>query len=84
MYKVSFTKWAYNAIDEYALHYRKYFEALYQDTWIWEEEKIVNNYIIESEEKYFQIADTIEERLWIYFHHIQIIKQLSSGEQRFF
>ena len=59
MYRVFFTSEAYTQVDNYVLNYRKYFGELYQDTGVWEEDKIINNYIVESEERYFQILDTV-------------------------
>jgi hypothetical protein len=63
MYKILFTEGAYHKIDMYSLQYRKYFEELYGDTWIWNERTILDNYTLEAEERYFQIVDTISEKL---------------------
>jgi len=63
MFKVTFTENAYQGIDMYVYRYRSYFENLYKDTGVWEENTIIDNYIIESEERYFQIVDTIAKVL---------------------
>ncbi len=63
MYNIVFNKVVYKKIDRYTEIYRKYFEEFYQDSWIWEEEKIINNYIIESEDRYFQILEEIKNKL---------------------
>ena len=63
MLKVIFTKKAYEQIDIYTEKYRSYHRDLYKDSWIWNEEKIIDNYFEDSREKYFQIVDEIVKRL---------------------
>jgi hypothetical protein len=63
MFKISISPKAYLKIDMYVLKYREYFEELFQDSGIWEEQKIIHNYQLDSEERYFQILDTLESTL---------------------
>ena len=63
MLKVSFRKSALNSVDIYVKWYRSYHEDLYQDSWIWDEQKIIDLYADESVERYDQILDTITDRL---------------------
>ena len=63
MFKIKILPNAYQKIDIYVLNYREYFEELYKDSGIWNEEKIISTYYNEAEERYFQILDALEERL---------------------
>lgn len=63
MFKVNILPRAYQKIDMYVLNYRNYFEDLYRDSGIWNEEKIISSYCQEAEERYFHILDILSEKL---------------------
>lgn len=48
MYKIQFSENVIATIDEYSLRYREYFRSLYEDSGIWNEQKIIEGYINES------------------------------------
>lgn len=63
MFNIKILPQAYQKIDMYVLNYRNYFEDLYKDSGIWDEEKIISSYCQEAEERYFQILDILKEKL---------------------
>lgn len=63
MFNIQFDKKALSKVDSYVISYRSHFEEMYFDSWLWQVEKIIENYYLESEERYFQILDTIENKL---------------------
>ncbi len=63
MYKVSFSPDIYNYLLKYFNKYKEYFEILYQDSWIWSENQIINSYIEESKNRKIEVLDIIEKRL---------------------
>ena len=63
MYKVSLTNNSINYIWDYFDKYRKYFENLYQDSWIWSENQIINSYIDEAKNRKIEVLKLIKETL---------------------
>lgn len=63
MYKVVFTESSYISINRYIELYRSYFRDLYRDSGIWQEQKIIDSYITESQYRYDAIIDTITHKL---------------------
>ena len=51
MYKVFYEEWLLDYLSKYFKLYRQYFEELYEDSWIWSEDIIVNSYIQESKQR---------------------------------
>jgi len=70
MYRVSLTNKSINYLWNYFNSYRKYFEDLFEDSWIWSENQIINLYIEESKNRKIEllklIKDTLQEEniLW--------------------
>lgn len=70
MYKIEYDKKALLSIDSYNIFYKRYFQELYEDSWLLWEEEIINWYIKEannrSEEIFNLISDTFsrDELLW--------------------
>jgi len=63
MYKVSLTNNSINYLWDYFDKYRKYFENLYQDSWIWSENQIINSYIDEAKNRKIEVLDLIKNTL---------------------
>lgn len=63
MYKIRLTESALQNIKEYSSNYRKYYEELYQDTGLWWEDIIIQNYISEAENRYREIRVSLVSKL---------------------
>lgn len=63
MRKIQYTKNPINAIDNYLIHYREYYESLYSDTGLYGERQIIDNYLHESIARQSEIYDLIEQKL---------------------
>jgi len=63
MYKVTFKPDVYDYLLKYFNKYREYYENLYEDSWIWSENQIIDWYIKESKNRNIEILDLIEETL---------------------
>ena len=63
MYKVSLTNNSINYLWDYFDKYRKYFENLYQDSWIWSENQIINSYIDEAKNRKIEVLNLIKNKL---------------------
>ena len=72
MYSIKYSEKAYLSIDDFVNSYKNYFIKLYTDTWIDDENIIINNYIDIWNKLYnnlkFQIENTLNEDkiLWIH------------------
>jgi len=60
MYKVKFHTRVQNYLSEYFRNYREYHEELYQDSWLWNEDMIIEWYIKESTNRKQEIITKIE------------------------
>ncbi len=80
MYKVSLTNNSINYLWDYFDKYRRYYEKVYEDTWIWSENQIINSYIDEAKNRKIEvlnlIKNTLEEEnvLWRKDNYSTIIK----------
>ncbi len=63
MYKVFYEEWVMDYLSLYFKIYRQYFEELYEDSWIWSEDIIVNSYIQESKQRKKEIIELIKKIL---------------------
>jgi len=63
MYKVSLTNNSIDYLWDYFDKYRKYFENLYQDSWIWSENQIINSYINEAKNRKIEVLNLIKNTL---------------------
>lgn len=63
MYKIKYNLKVQTYLSEYIKYYRKYYEELYSDTWLWNEEQIIDWYIKESENRKQSIIELIEKYL---------------------
>ena len=59
MYKIFFTKKSSEYILNYFENYRKYYEKLFEDSWIWSENQIINSYIDESLNRHNELKNLI-------------------------
>jgi len=59
MYKVFFGKETSQYILNYFENYRKYYENLYEDSWIWSENQIIKSYIDESLNRHNELKNVI-------------------------
>jgi len=60
MYRVSLTNKSINYLWDYFDKYRIYFEKLYQDSWIWSENQIINSYIDEAKNRKIEVLNLIK------------------------
>ena len=80
MYKVKFNISVQEYLSGYFKLYRKYYEDLYKDSWLWNEDQIINWYIQESIKRKEEIIDLLEESisnekiLWRTFKNTLFIK----------
>jgi hypothetical protein len=63
MHKVTFHKTALIQVDIYIESYRTYHENVYQDSWIWSEDIIIDSYKKESIFRYDEILEIISNTL---------------------
>ena len=63
MYKVYFKKDTSKYMLNYFENYRKYYELLFQDSWIWSENQIINWYIDESLNRHIELKSFIINKL---------------------
>lgn len=63
MPKVVFDTIALDGINRYIERYTLYFEELYSDTGVWNEQEIIKSYKKEGYARYDSILDTIESAL---------------------
>ncbi len=63
MFKIYFSKKFFFTLQRYVDNYLHYYEDIYRDSGIWSKEMIMDWYAQESEKRYQEIIDTIEERL---------------------
>ena len=63
MYKVLFKLTVLDYLSLYFTLYRKYYEDLYRDSWLWSENQIIEWYINESTQRKQEIINLIEKRL---------------------
>ena len=63
MYKILFNKKSLSQTNNYVKNYRSYHENVYQDSWIWSEDIIIDSYRKESIFRYDEILDTILNKL---------------------
>jgi hypothetical protein len=59
MYKVFFSKESSHYILSYFENYRRYYEGLFEDSWIWSESKIIKTYIDESLNRHNELKNLI-------------------------
>lgn len=80
MYRVYFNNEVSIYILNYFENYRKYYESLFEDSWIWSENQIINLYIEESLNRHNELKNLIintlkdEKILWIKNDNSMIIK----------
>ena len=63
MYSINYSEQAYLSIDNFVNWYKKYFISLYTDTWIDDENIIINNYIEVWNKLHNNIKSKIEHSL---------------------
>ena len=63
MYKINISKKSIKYLDDYFSIYCSYFESLYEDSWIWSEDQIIDWYIQESTKRKDEIIDLINNKL---------------------
>lgn len=63
MYRVLLTNKSISYLWNYFDLYRRYYEELYQDSWIWSENQIINSYIDESKNRKMEVLKLIKETL---------------------
>lgn len=63
MCNITFSSNVERILQKYFLSYLKYFQELYSDSGIFWEDIIIKNYVDESEKRYVEIIDLIEEKL---------------------
>lgn len=63
MFKVILNKNTIKKLQSYSKNYRNYFEEIYSDTWIWNEDTIIESYLKESIFRYEEIKTKIISRL---------------------
>lgn len=61
MYKHIYTTKSYSKIERFISSYKKIFMDLYYDTWLYNEEMIINNYIQTSDKLFDLIKVKIKE-----------------------
>ncbi len=80
MYRVYFKNDTSKYILDYFENYRKYYESLYEDSWIWSENQIVKWYFNESLNRHNELKNLIinwlkvENVLWRKDNNLVIIK----------
>ena len=78
MYKIQINQRVIEKIKNYTENYRVFFEEAYKDSWIWSEDTIIESYIKESDNRYFEIKNLLKEKLEqsiiSYLHKTTIIK----------
>lgn len=80
MYKVFFKDEVSKYILNYFENYRKYYEDLFEDSWIWSEDQIIKWYIDESLNRHNElksmIIDTLKDEkiLWVKNNYSIILK----------
>ncbi len=63
MYKVYFKDETSKYILNYFEKYRQYYEKLFEDSWIWSENQIINSYIDESLNRHNELKEVIIKTL---------------------
>jgi hypothetical protein len=63
MYKVFYDDWVMKYLSSYFNLYREYYENLYEDSWIWSEDMIIEWYINESKQRKNEIIDLLDSCL---------------------
>lgn len=63
MFKVFYDEWVMDYLSLYFKLYRQYFETLYEDSWIWSEEVIVDSYIQEAKQRKKEIIELMKKIL---------------------
>ena len=63
MFNITFSQKAFHQIQAYISRYREYYQELYLDSWIWNENLIISWYVNESENRYDEIRNIIKQRL---------------------
>lgn len=63
MYKVLFAEDVYLYLSLYFKNFRKYYEALYEDSWIWSESQIIDWFILESKQRRKEIINFLSSSL---------------------
>lgn len=61
MYKIEYSLKVQEYLFEYFEYYRKYYEELYSDTWLWNEEQIIDWYVREAKNRKEEIIKLIEK-----------------------
>ena len=80
MYKVYFKNETSKYILSYFENYRRYYENLFEDSWIWSEDQIIKWYIDESLNRHNELKILIiktlkeEKNLWVKNGNSMIIK----------
>lgn len=63
MHKIIFHKTALTKVDLFIESYRTYHENVYQDSWIWSEDVIIDSYMKESIFRYDEILEIVSNKL---------------------
>ena len=61
MFRIQLNKKVQNYLSEYFGHYRGYYQKLYEDSWLWNEEQIIDWYIKESQKRKEEIISLVEK-----------------------
>ncbi len=63
MYKVEFTKNALKYLEIYFRRYREYYQNLYEDSGLWNEQQIISWYNKEAKNRMQEIIDLVDSRM---------------------
>jgi len=70
--------WATQSIQNYITRYGFYYQDLYEDSGLWNEDMIISWYIDEARNRYHEIHDiistTLQNNIIVYLDNIAIIK----------
>ena len=64
MYQIQYNKKVENYLSKYFKIYREYYENLYMDSWLWNENQIIKWYIDESINRKNDIITSINNIIW--------------------
>ena len=64
MYQIQYNKKVEKYLSKYFRIYREYYENLYMDSWLWNENQIINWYKDESINRKYEIITSINNIIW--------------------
>ncbi len=63
MFNIKYSKEAFLSVDKFIVYLKKYYKNIYFDTWIINEDQIVTNYVLKTEELFDEIINVIESTI---------------------